>query len=133
MATIQLSADVTRSPNDVWKRVQAIDWPKHLTNMIHDVEVTGPDTRVCHMQDGGKLFEKVVSTDHETRRQVYSVQESPFGLEHHNASMQVFVADGGRSRVVWTTDVLPDAFAEQMKPMLEGEFQTIVARLSHGA
>jgi hypothetical protein len=133
MATIQLSAQVKRNPGEVWKRVQAIDWPKHLTNMIHDVEVTGPDTRICHMQDGGKLVEKVVSTDNETRRQVYSVQESPFGLEHHNASMQVFSEDGGCSRVVWTTDVLPSAFADQMKPVLEGEFQTIVSRLSDEA
>jgi hypothetical protein len=132
MATIQFSAEVKRDPNEVWRRLRVIDSPKHLTNMIHDVEVTGPDSRVCVMPDGGKLVERIVSTNDATRRQAYFVKESPFGVEHHNASMQVFEADGNHSRFVWTTDILPDALAEQMRPMLEGEFRTIVSRLSDG-
>lgn len=132
MATLQYSAEVKRPPNDVWTAVAALDSAKHLTNMIADVEVTGVDSRVCSTQDGAKIVEKIISTDNATRRQAYTVTEGPFGHQHHNASMQVFAADNGASRLVWTIDLLPDALADQMRQPLGGEFQTIVSRLSGG-
>ena len=39
-------------------------------------------------------------------------------LTHHNASLQV-LSDGGRSRVVWVADLLPDAMAGTIRGMIE--------------
>lgn len=100
-----------------------------LTNMIATVEVTDDDERVCTTADGGRLVERIISTDDVTRRQAYTLTESPFGHEHHNASMQV-IERGEQSTVVWTTDLLPDSLADMMRPALQDEFATIVERLS---
>jgi hypothetical protein len=52
------------------------------------------------------------------RRLVYAVVDSPLGLVHHQASVEILVDDegGGGSRLVWTADVLPDDLA----PVIDG-------------
>jgi hypothetical protein len=61
-----------------------------------------------------------VAVDDEHRRVAYTITDSPFPIEAHAASMQVFDAGGGRSTFRWITDVKPDALAEGLSPMLAG-------------
>jgi hypothetical protein len=56
--------------------------------------------------------------DDEARRLVWSVVGSP-RLTHHNASLQVFPEAGGRSRVVWVADLLPDGVAGYVQGLIE--------------
>ena len=61
-----------------------------------------------------------MAVDDEHRRVAYTITDSPFPIEAHAASMQVFDAGGGRSTFRWITDVKPDALAEGLSPMLAG-------------
>ncbi|MBS0335192.1 MAG: SRPBCC family protein [Proteobacteria bacterium] len=68
--------------------------------------------------DTGQVFkELIVGLDHERRRLAYSVESE--ALTHHNASFQVFEAGPGKSRLVWTVDLLPDTVAPYMEGRLE--------------
>jgi hypothetical protein len=61
--------------------------------------------------------ELLVDVDDNARRVAYAVvQGQP---THHNASMQVFAEDGGRSRLVWITDLLPNDVAGPIGSMIE--------------
>ena len=46
------------------------------------------------------------------------VVESSLALRHHQASVEVMDADGGGTRFVWTTDVLPDDVAPTVEVMM---------------
>ena len=61
--------------------------------------------------------ERIIDVDDRARRIAYSVVE--WRATHHHASIQV-IADGDRrSRLVWTTDLLPNDLAEFVDGMME--------------
>ena len=61
--------------------------------------------------------ERLVTVDDEDCRLVYSVVEGR--PTHYNAAIQVFPEGEGRSRVVWTIDILPDEIASTVGGMME--------------
>jgi len=61
--------------------------------------------------------ELLVKRDDEQCRLVYAVVEGR--PSHYNAAVQVFPEGEGRSRVVWTIDVLPDELAPTVGGMME--------------
>lgn len=72
--------------------------------------------RYLTMADGWVVHELVVGVDDEARRLAYAVVEGARpALEHHHASFQVFADGPGRSLVVWTTDLLPDERAPDVR------------------
>lgn len=109
MATIYREIPLDRTAADVWAGIADLGAVNQLIDFLGDVTVDG-DVRRCSLGDAGELEELIVTVDHERQRLVYSIRQSPFGLTHHSASMQV-VADEAGSRLVWTTDLLPDALA----------------------
>jgi len=60
--------------------------------------------------------ELIVDLDDKARRLVWTAVGGR--LTHHNASAQVF-ADGDKSRLVWTADLLPDELAGDIRAMIE--------------
>ena len=90
------------------------------------------DARILTVNDGGHVRELTVDVDEETRRLAYAVVGGGWmRITHHHASFHVFAESATASRVVWITDVLPDALgpevrarvevgAEEMKRTLEG-------------
>jgi len=132
MATVIVEAHVKADPSKVWDKVRDIRWPEALTDMIASVGPTSATTRVCSIEGGGTLDESIVSVDDSLRRVAYTITESPFGMTHHNASLQAF-ADGAGTRLVWTVDVLPDPAAEALRPALSGEIITMAARIEASA
>jgi hypothetical protein len=58
--------------------------------------------------------------DNESRRLAYSAVEGfRLPLTHHHAAFQVFPTADNRTRLVWTTDVLPHTAAEQVRLRVE--------------
>src|SRR5256885_6118649 len=115
------------------RRVTVIDAPaKRVWDAVRDVgavhERLAPgfvvDTRleagarVVTFGNGLVARELIVDVDDGARRLAWAVVGSP-RLSHHNASMQVFDDGGGRSRVVWIADLLPDAGAPDTPGLLE--------------
>lgn len=108
MATIFKEILVDARPDDVWSAVRNVGEVKRMVpGLITDSHLDG-DSRVVTFANGAVVRELIVSVDENLRRVVYAITESPFNATHHNASMQVF-ENGGGSRVVWITDVVPDA------------------------
>jgi hypothetical protein len=68
-----------------------------------------PGSRMVTFGDGQVVRELFLGADPQARRLAYSVVSDR--LAHHSAAFQVLDAGDGRSRLVWTADVLPDEVA----------------------
>jgi hypothetical protein len=75
--------------------------------------------REVRFVDGLLLTERLVTRDDADRRIVYGMVGEPINAEHDNAAMQVLADGPGRSRMVWTRDVLPDALAAPLRTSME--------------
>ncbi len=124
MATLTREFVLDVPPDTVWSRISDVGAVNELIDFVGEVTVHG-DRRTCALGDQGLLDELIVTVDPEQRRLVYSIRQSPFGFEHHSASMQA-VADGdGRTRFLWITDFKPDT----VTPALEDALDQAVASI----
>jgi carbon monoxide dehydrogenase subunit G len=87
--------------------------PGFLTGCTIDAE----GARILTFANGLVAREVLVGIDDAHRRLAYTVTGGQ--AEHHHATAQVFEEGAGRSRFVWITDVLPDAMAAHIGPMME--------------
>ena len=94
-----------------------------------DVDADG--TRLVTFFNGARAREVLIGVDDGTRRIAYSVVDGVLGCTHHNAAAQVFPADGGTSRFVWITDVLPDPAAAFIEPLMQ-QGTTVIKRTMEG-
>jgi hypothetical protein len=77
------------------------------------------DTRILTMLDGSQVRELIISIDHFGRRMAYAVTEGQrLPLTYHHAAFQV-IDEGDRSRLVWTTDLLPHTMAGAVRARVE--------------
>jgi Polyketide cyclase / dehydrase and lipid transport len=86
--------------------------PGFLTGCTIDAE----GARVLTFANGLVAREVLVGIDDTHRRLAYTVAGGK--ASHHHASAQVFAEGPARSRFVWITDVLPDAMAAYIEPMM---------------
>ena len=117
MTTILRNIDVDATPEAVWAKVSDTSRISDLIGFVASSEQTG-DTRVCNLEGGGSLTEKIVSVDPDLKRVLYSITDSPLGMDFHVASMQV-EGNGSGTRLVWTVDVLPSEAAGHLAPLLD--------------
>jgi hypothetical protein len=103
---------------EVWEAVRDVGRPHtRLTpGVLAGCEFDGA-SRVVTFANGAVARELIVSVDEGARRVAYAVVEGR--PTHHNASMQVFAEGERAARLVWTTDFLPDSFAEIATPLIE--------------
>ena len=116
MAVIRKIIDVAAAPEFVWDALRAVGALHHrlVPGFVIDTFMDGP-ARIVTFDNGMTAREVIVSVDDSMRRVCYFV-DNP-NLAHHSASAEVFAFDGG-SRIVWTCDVLPDAAAAGIEPMM---------------
>jgi hypothetical protein len=67
--------------------------------------------------NGMTVKELFVGRDDACRRLAYSVRSERF--THHSASFVVSDLGGGKSRLTWTADLLPDTAAPTVAEMME--------------
>lgn len=102
--------DAVRDVGNVHTRVA----PGFLTDCRIEAE---PYARVVTFANGIVARELIVDIDDAARRLAWSVVGGR--MTHHNASMQIFEAPGGGSRVVWIADLLPNDLAGAIAAMIE--------------
>jgi len=119
MASIRQEIVVTAPVEDVWAAIRDVGAPhKRLApGFLVDTRLEG-DARVVTFANGLVARERIVDVDDAARRLCWAVVGSP-RLTHHNASLQVFAEGGGRSRVVWIADLLPDEIAGDIRGLIE--------------
>src|ERR1035438_6519143 len=110
MASIRREILIDSRPEDLWDAVRDFGevHQRLVPGFVVDSRLDG-DARVVTFANGMVTRELLVDIDEKTRRLVYAiVQGRP---THYNASVQVFAAAGGRSRLVWIVDLLPHDLA----------------------
>jgi Polyketide cyclase / dehydrase and lipid transport len=134
MASITFDIAVDPPPEEVWDAVRDVGavHERLVPELIKDTRLEG-SIRVITFGDGSVIRERIVDIDDESRRIAYAAIEGGPPHDHHNSSMQV-VADGkGGSRVIWTTDFLPDELAGTLRGVLEQAAVTIEETLNESA
>ena len=81
------------------------------------------DARVVTFGNGMSVRERLIDSDDAQRRLVYGVVDGRFS--HDNTAVQVFDEGKGRSRLVWTRDMLPNELAGSIAAMMDQAVQVM--------
>lgn len=92
------------------------DAARAFAGVLVDCTLAG-DTRTVTFANGNVAEERIVAIDEARMRVAYTVLGNHF--EHHHASMQIVPDAPGRCRLVWISDLLPDAPREWMEPLVD--------------
>jgi uncharacterized protein YndB with AHSA1/START domain len=118
MASIRKEIVIEASPDQVWAALR--DWgaphERLVPGFVVDTRLDGED-RIVTFFTGMTVRELLVDLDEDERRLVWSVREGPYS--HHNGAAQVFEDGDGRTRFVWTADLLPNEVAERTAQMMD--------------
>jgi hypothetical protein len=132
MATITKTIELAIPPAEAWDALADFNavHERVAPGFVVDCRSDGAD-RVVRFVSGAVARERLVTLDHATRRLVYTVVDSPLGCSHHQASVAVEEVGGeGTSRLVWTTDLLPDENATIVDSMMDAGAVAIRRQLS---
>ena len=118
MTTIIKTVDIDAPAEAVWDAVADFGavHTRFAPGFVTNVELI-PGARMVTFGNGMIAKELFLGCDHEARRLAYSVRTERFF--HHSASFVVSDLGGGRSRLTWTADVLPDEVAPTVASMME--------------
>lgn len=123
MATIRKTFEVAATPESVWDAVRDfVNVDKRLAVGFVVESLPDPDTangvaRLVTFFNGLKAREPLVSCDDAARRLVYGATGGR--ASHYNAVVEVLDSGGGKTKFVWTIDLLPDALVEPLGQMAE--------------
>jgi len=125
MASIRRSFIVAVEPDTAWAAIRDVG-AVHVRLARGFVTATEleDDTRMVTFANGMTVRERIITIDDAARRLVYAVV-SGGRTTHHNASFEVMDDADGRARILWTTDLLPDAAAPAVAAMVDGGLQAI--------
>jgi len=117
MATVHLETEIARKPDFVWDAIRDVGaiHKRLVPGFVVDCKLEG-DSRMVTFANGMVARELIVAVDDKTRRHAWSARGAPF--THHNASLQVFAAGDGKSRVVWIADMMPNEIAGKVGEMV---------------
>jgi len=118
MASIRKEIIVEARPENVWVAVRDIGalHKRLVPGFVVDTRLEA-DARIVTFGNGMVVRELIVDLDDEARRLAWSARGGR--LTHHNASVQVFAEGAGRTRLVWTADLLPNELAGDIRAMIE--------------
>jgi hypothetical protein len=122
MASIIKTIEIDAPADAVWDAVRDFGavHKRFAPGFVANVELI-PGARMVTFGNGLTVKELFLGIDEDRRRLAYSVAER---FAHHSASFQVDALAGGKSRLTWTADVLPDDMAaERVAPMMEQGLQ----------
>jgi len=117
MASITREIDVNVPPALAWERVRDVGNAHRLfAGVLADCTME-EGARTVTFASGMVVKELILDIDDAKRRVAYAAVGGR--TTHHNASLQVFAADRGASRIVWTTDFLPAELAPAIGGLVE--------------
>jgi carbon monoxide dehydrogenase subunit G len=119
---------VDAGPDAVWdafRDVGAVD-TRLARGFVTECNLTG-DVRTVTFANGLTVDERIISLDDDVRRLAYSATGGR--SEHHHAVIEVH-PHGDGSRVVWTTDVVPDEVGPAIRGMVEAGSRAIAGTLA---
>ncbi len=97
-----------------------------VPGFVTDLRMEG-NARIVTFANGVTVKEALVTNDQRARRLVYAVVGGQ--LTHHSASVEVRPDGTEGSLVVWTTDFLPDSFADYLEKQMDAAAAVMKAHL----
>ena len=118
MASIRKEFAVEAPAEKVWDAIRDVGavHSRLARGMVRDTRLEG-DSRVVTFANGEVVRERIVGIDEHARRLAYAVVG--WHTTHHNASFEVVRNGDSGSRVIWTTDLLPDDLAPLVDGLME--------------
>lgn len=127
MASVTKEFFIAASPDRIWDAIRDFHAvhvrvaPGFLTGAQAD-----GDDRILTFFNGAVARERLIGIDEAKRRMAYSIVGGRYA--YHHASFQVF-PHGSGSRVVWITDLLPDALSEISDTMMDRGSEAMIRTL----
>jgi hypothetical protein len=118
MASIYREIVIDVSADHVWAAIRDVGavHTRFARDMVVDTRLDGND-RIVTFANGEVVRERIVGIDDRRRRLAYAVVE--WRTTHHNASFQAVAEGDARCRLVWITDLLPDAMADMVEGFVD--------------
>jgi hypothetical protein len=118
MATLRRQIALDAGAAAVWSAVRDFGavHTRVAPGFLTKLEIDKGD-RIVTFFNGLVARERLVTRDDEQCRLVYAVVDGR--PSHYNAAIQVLPESDGRSRLVWTIDLLPDELAPTIGAMMD--------------
>lgn len=130
MASIHKDILINAAPDAVWDAVRDIGriHERLCPGFVVDTKLVDDGAaRLVTFGNGMVVKELIVDSDDARRRLAWTAESER--LTHHNGVMRVEDAGEGRSRAIWTADVLPHAAAQTVGSMMEMGLAAMKTRL----
>src|SRR3954464_10268117 len=117
MATLRKEIHIEARPEAIWDAARDVGalHTRLVPGFVVDARLEG-DARIVTFGNGMVVRELIISVDDQRRRLAWTAVGGR--TTHYNAVLEV-LADGSGTRVVWTTDLLPDDVAAAIAAMQE--------------
>ena len=118
MASIHKDIAIDADPGDVWDAVRDFGavHTRLAPGFVADCRLDG-NARIVTFHNGNVAREELVDCSDAQRRLVYAIANER--VKHYNASVQVFGDDGGKTRITWIIDLLPNEVAPYIESQME--------------
>jgi hypothetical protein len=132
MASIHKDIPIAAPAHEVWDAVRDFGalHTRLVPGFVRDTRLDG-EARIVSFANGTVARELLVDCDDARRRLVYAVISER--LKQHSASAQVFAESDGRSRFVWTVDLLPNEIAPYISAQMDLGVQAMQKALARDA
>jgi len=116
MATLREVLRLRAPAPRVWDAVRDVgELSRRLVpGFVTEARLDG-NARVLTFANGATVREEIVSIDDDARRLAYAIPNGRF--LHYQGTVDV-EEDGSGSRLVWTVDLLPDEYADDIRSMM---------------
>lgn len=126
MGSLVYEGDLAVSAAAAWEVLERYTRSElHIFSACHSEHQVGDYRVVTNAVDGSQIWERNVTVDPIRRRAVYAIPEFP-GAEHHHAEMRVTPGIGAGCVLTWTTDLLPDALVDALRPAYDVMFAELI-------
>ena len=117
MATLHKEIHIEARPEAIWDAARDVGalHTRLVPGFVVDTQLEG-NARIVTFGNGMVVRELIISVDDQRRRLAWTAIGGR--TTHYNAVLEV-LADRSGTRVVWTTDLLPDEMAEPVAAMQE--------------
>lgn len=131
MASVTKSAILDATPAAVWDVIADFGavHSRFAPGFVTDTRIVEPGVRLVTFADGASVRERLIGKDPERRRMAYAIEGR---FAHHSAAFEALPAEGGRTRLVWTADVLPEEAGAVLDQRM-GDGMTAIVRTLSGA
>jgi hypothetical protein len=114
MASIHNDVPLNAPAHDVWDAVRDFGavHRRLVPGFVTECRLDG-DARIVTFANGSVARELLVDCDEARQRLVYAIGNER--LKHYSAAVQVIADGAGKSRLLWTIDLLPNELASYVE------------------